>query len=324
MSDFVLVPENPLPPGGKAGWLTAADGARLRYAAWPADASRFAKPRGTVVLLHGRGEFIEKYFEVVGELIDRGFAVATFDWRGQGLSDRPLADRRKCHIDDFSTFDSDLELLMAQVVAAEMPLPWVALAHSMGGNVLIRAAHDKPDWFGALVVSTPMLGLKLGGKWAQRGLRLFVSTMCRMGRGAAYVPAGGPAGHDDVDFADNVVTSDPERYARTQAIERANRDLALGSPTMGWLDAAFRSIDRVGERSFLAAIRAPALMFQAGRDSLIEPSALGDAAQCLPAAELVTIGPARHEIMMERAELRRRFWSAFDRFADRQLGPVSG
>ena len=49
------------------------------------------RPRGTVVLLTGRGEFIEKYAtEVVGELLERGFAVVALDWRGQGLSDRPL------------------------------------------------------------------------------------------------------------------------------------------------------------------------------------------------------------------------------------------
>ena len=53
-------------------------------------------------LFQGRAEFIEKYFETVRELRARGFAVATIDWRGQGGSERALADPRKGHVGDFS------------------------------------------------------------------------------------------------------------------------------------------------------------------------------------------------------------------------------
>ena len=85
------------------------DGARLRYAWWNA----LGIPRGTVVILTGRGEFIEKYAtEVVGDLLERGFAVAAIDWRGQGLSDRPLQDRGKGHIDTFATYMADLRLFL--------------------------------------------------------------------------------------------------------------------------------------------------------------------------------------------------------------------
>ncbi len=38
---------------------------------------------------------IEKYFEVVSELRERGFAVAVLDWRGQGGSARALPIRAK-------------------------------------------------------------------------------------------------------------------------------------------------------------------------------------------------------------------------------------
>ena len=63
-------------------------------------------PQGTVCILQGRAEFIEKYFETVGDLLLRGFAVATFDWRGQGLSARRLGNPRKGHVrrfDDYRT-----------------------------------------------------------------------------------------------------------------------------------------------------------------------------------------------------------------------------
>ena len=44
---------------------------------------------------------LEKYFETIQELLDRGFNVICFDWRGQGLSDRMIIDTSKQYIEDF-------------------------------------------------------------------------------------------------------------------------------------------------------------------------------------------------------------------------------
>ncbi len=77
---LVATPDNPIPPGAILSAARAIDGAPLRAARWVPPTAR----RGTVTILPGRAEFIEKYFEVVGELLARGFAVATIDWRGQG------------------------------------------------------------------------------------------------------------------------------------------------------------------------------------------------------------------------------------------------
>ena len=100
---LVSIAANPVPEDVVTGMLTTPDGRALRFA-------RFAPPpgrRGTVCLFQGRAEFIEKYFETVRDLRSRGFAVATFDWRGQGLSDRALADPYKGHVSDFAEFFGD-------------------------------------------------------------------------------------------------------------------------------------------------------------------------------------------------------------------------
>ena len=64
-------------------FIVTPSGAHLRTATFAAAAG--APQRGVCVLLHGQTEFIEKYIEVIGELQARGFCVATFDWRGQGM-----------------------------------------------------------------------------------------------------------------------------------------------------------------------------------------------------------------------------------------------
>ena len=112
--------------------------------------------------MQGRAEFIEKYFETVRDLRARGFAVATFDWRGQGLSDRALSDRHKGYVRNFSNYITDLEAVMEQVVLPDCPPPIFALGHSMGAAVAIRACHDGSRWFERIVLSAPMIALPAG------------------------------------------------------------------------------------------------------------------------------------------------------------------
>src|SRR4051794_9814943 len=119
------------PPGGEAGWFTGAGGAKLRAAIFTPPAKN-GRARGTIVLSGGRTEPIEKYYEVIGECLDRGFVVLAHDWRGQGLSHRDLADPLKGHARGHKVFLDDFRALLG-AYDTRMPKPWIALAHSMGG-----------------------------------------------------------------------------------------------------------------------------------------------------------------------------------------------
>src|SRR5215467_11614042 len=155
MVKLVSIPANPVPEGAVVGLVKTPDGTSIRFARWPAPRDR----KGTVCVFHGRTEFIEKYFEVVRDLVARGFAVATFDWRGQGLSDRILREPRKGHISNFAKYGIDLETFMREVVLPDCPPPLFGLANSMGAAVLMRAAAQGNRWFDRLVLCAPMIKL---------------------------------------------------------------------------------------------------------------------------------------------------------------------
>ena len=87
--DLIALAKNPVPSGATTGYFDCPGKLKLRFARW--EATR-GPQRGTVCLFQGRGEFIEKYFEVVADLRRRGFGVATMDWRGQGGSSRMLSN----------------------------------------------------------------------------------------------------------------------------------------------------------------------------------------------------------------------------------------
>jgi lysophospholipase len=108
-------PDNPAPPGAINGLILAAGGVRLRTARWAP-----SSPIGTIVLLGGRSEFIEKYIEVVGELLTRRFAVAAVDWRDQ----------------------------------------WIGLSHSIGAAVRLGALSAGRCPFESLALTSPMIAVK--------------------------------------------------------------------------------------------------------------------------------------------------------------------
>jgi lysophospholipase len=306
---LVSIPANPVPEGAVTGVLKTPDGVSLRFARWPAPSSG---RKGTVCLFQGRIEFIEKYFEVVRDLNARGFAVATLDWRGQGLSGRRLREPRKGHVANFAQYDTDLETFMKEVVLPDCPPPLFALANSMGATVMIRAAAKGHRWFDRMVLCAPMI--KLANIPMLPVMPAVARTLRLAGFGGAYIPGGGPACSASGPFLDNPVTSDPIRHARTAAIIEAEPSLALGAPTIAWADAALRAMADFARPAFPVKLRQPMLIVACGRDGLVSTAAIENFGSRLPAGSYLVVPGARHEVMMELDVYRSQFWAAFDAF----------
>ncbi len=302
------IPSNPVPEGAVCSEIVAADGVKLRHARWNSATAR----RGTVVFLPGRTDMIEKYFEVVEELRHRGFAVATLDWRGQGGSQRKLKDPRKGHVWNFDEYQFDVDALMRDVVLPDCPPPIFALAHSMGAAVLLEAVRQGKRWFDRVVLSAPMIGLTglRSRGTAQQGAK-FASML---GLGRLYVPGGGPMPRASLPFVGNLLTSDPVRYERTASIIEALPQLALGSPTLGWMNAAFETMEKLGDPAYPSAIRQPMLIVAAGEDKIVSTLATERFATRLRAGHHLVVAGSRHELLLERDVFREQFWAAFDAF----------
>src|SRR4051812_40736729 len=186
--ELVALAKNPAPSGATTGVFKSSGGARLRYARW--EPTRPPK-RGTVCVFQGRGEFIEKYFEVVADLRRRGFAVATMDWRGQGGSDRALTNPCKGYVRSFSEYDQDLAHFMKEIVLPDCRPPFIALAHSMGGHILLRNATLPGSSFSRMVLSAPMIDIAEARLGAPRAVsRAYAEILGGIGFGSLYVKGG--------------------------------------------------------------------------------------------------------------------------------------
>ena len=146
MTDSILfsTPDNPVPDNRTEGYFETHDGHKLRYAVF-----RCKQPvaKGTVVLLQGRNEFIEKYFETIRDLTAKGLWVATFDLRGQGGSGAAAQKHpSRGHVRRFSDYERDLDDFLEQIVLPDTRLPFYLLAHSTGALIALSAAPrlDEP------------------------------------------------------------------------------------------------------------------------------------------------------------------------------------
>jgi lysophospholipase len=299
----------------KAQGLQAPDGVGLRAGVWevPEDVAK----RGLCILLQGLGEFLEKYDEVAGELNARGFTVISVDWRSQGASERGGRDNRVAHVADFDEYDHDIAVLIQRLAGAGN-LPIIALAHSLGAHILLRYLHFHKRSLHCAALVAPMLDVDTQGhaSW----LVNFASTLMPL-IGASQRPVPGTADRDPmtVRFEDNLVTSDPVRYARTQEKLRKQPFLRINGPSFGWLRAALRSMRQVRGKNYADEIVTPLVLFGAGKDRIVKTPPIREYAALLPRAEYVEIAEAEHEILMERDELRAAFWRAFDAFVENQL-----
>jgi lysophospholipase len=271
--------------------------------------------RGRMLVLGGRGDMIEKYLEVIHHWAARGWAVTSFDWRGQGGSGRLTADPMCGHIDDFGVWIADLKSLAAEW-RAQGRGPAVMVAHSMGGHLLLRALAEQLPSPDAAAITAPMLDVNSG--LLPRGLAGGIaSLMCRLGfaKHQAWTQKDGSERQRRI--RQKRLTHDPERYADELWWRDHSRDVALGSPSWAWVREALRSTRALERGRAIEAIHTPILLLATAADELVSTPAIQRIAARLPDARLHIYGAeAAHEILRELDLVRLDALARIDRFFD--------
>ncbi|BCX17820.1 MAG: hypothetical protein KatS3mg117_1502 [Geminicoccaceae bacterium] len=282
------------------------------------------RARGTVLLLEGRGEFLEKYAATVARLVAAGFVVFAFDWRGQGGSPRLVPGTPRGHVDDFAHYLEDLELVVARAVELDLPRPWTLLGHSLGGHLALRwlAAGPRPVSRAALV--TPMLDIALVPR-PRPLVRLLAEVAVRTGARRRYA-LGQRDPLPSCAFEGNPLTSCPEGFAAAWELRRRHPDRRVGGVTWGWLAAALRSIEAIHAEGVPERIDLPVLLVRAGDERIVCNEAIARFARRLPRARLVDLPGARHDVFFERPPLRARLFEELVGFLageTEELSPVA-
>ena len=312
--EFVITDSNPVPQGARPGWFTTSDGVRLRMAVFK---PRSGGTRGTVCLVHGRTEFIEKYFETISDFLARGFAVATFDWRGQGLSQRLLPNQLG-HVTSFEDYWNDLKSFHANVLLPDCPGPFYLVGHSMGGLVSLMAAARDRLMFDRVFVSAPMLAID-GMPFSSTGMARYGRLMCLFGLGQRAATRN-DVPQSRMPFENNPLTGDLVRFSRNTDIIRARPEIETHAPTYGWAAAAFAAMAEVTGDAFPAEIRIPVLMLVAARDRVVSSSAIEALGMRMRTGRHIVVPAAQHELFQESEPIRAQVLAAFDAFVTNPSG----
>jgi lysophospholipase len=268
--------------------------------------------KGTVVILNGRADFVERYFETMADLQRRGYHVAGFDWRGQGGSQRLLKDHLRGHIRSYREYDEDLRAVMEGVVTKNCPGPYYAIGHSTGGHILLRNL-SRQTWFKKAIVTAPLMELRYGA-WPKSVAFLLATVATAFGFGWCYLPGFKKPPFLLRDFEGNPLTSDRKRWDRDVRTMQDHKTLGVGGPTYAWLVATILSFKDLHSRRKGQGLNCPVMMILAGREHVVDNAASHRFANAMPGVSVVTIGQSMHEIMLENDTVRKEFLAVFDSY----------
>jgi lysophospholipase len=306
------------PPGFRWGSFTTRDGNHIRFGSVSPP-----QPQAVIVCLQGLSEFTEKYFEFARDLLARDYAFWMMDWKGQALSQRDPRDPMRRHAQDFIGDVGDLDEFIGRIIRPALP-PGMELAlfgHSMGGNIGLRYLAAHPGVFACAGFTAPMIGISPIGRLPGMASLLLTSLFSSLSS-FSYIPTGGREWNPDMRAHPrrDIFSSDPVRKQLHNAWFAAEPALQVGNVTFGWLHAANHSCALLQKPGFAAKIATPCLLALAGDDTLVLNSAARRMAQHMPQAQILELPGAKHEIIMERDEIRGAFLRTFFALVDQTAG----
>ncbi len=218
---------------------------------------------------HGmRYEHVARYF------VDRGWNVLVPDQRGHGRSGGVPT-----HISRFQQYCEDLEKIRLHFKL--VPEQTAILAHSMGGLVSIRYCQTYSNHIKAMVLSSPLLGVRVKVPFLTLLIGKILSYVYPLKRFKSRV--------------DQCYTTRNEEKLR----ERENDPLAHQSITAGWFFSMQEALKEAWDNA--ALINIPTLIVQAGDDYIVDPHVPEDWLSQTSATdkEFIFLDEHYHEVLNE-------------------------
>lgn len=297
------------PPDTAAYWVRAADGIKLRVALNLSGRTE----KGTILVFPGRTEFIETFGRTMVEFAELGYSTLVIDWRGHGLSDRIAQDPQLGHVRRFSDYQLDVAAMVQAAGQLGLPEPWYLVGNSMGACIGLRALIDGLP-ISACAFCAPMWDIKLSAL-----ARLFAWpaswAASVTGKGQRYAP--GHSGESyilSVDYASNRRTNDEDMYRYMVRQAEVAPELHTGGPSMTWLNQVLRETRKL---SRVPSPNLPCISFCPKEDELVSLPAVKSRMACWPGGRLEFIPGAKHNLLLEQAQIRGRILAKLCQFFER-------
>lgn len=280
---------------GRFGEFPGVGGVKIRYVT-------FQKQNGSgaLVVLPGKSETYLKYAEFFYDLQELPLSLYSMDHRGMGFSERMLPDRLKMHVEHFDDYLQDVRTFLDTVVKAGGYERLFVLGHSTGSLIAALILESHPEEFQAGILCSPLFDLNVG-PIPGFVLRVLARLLDRPGRHEEY--SIGQKNIERLPFEKNTISHSFPRWSLwEQEIIPNTEAIQFGGVTNRWiresLMAGYRAVRGAGQ------IKAPVLLLQAEQDSLTKAGAQDRFCRRVPLCRKVLLQGARHEILIEREDIR--------------------
>ncbi len=306
---YIELDDYKAPKGIKSYFVPMDDGIRLRVCQW---INTSKEKKGTILLQQGHNEFIEKYYETIQEFLDKNYSVISFDWRGQGMSDHQIDDIHKAFIKDFERHDTDLKYILEEIIEKNFSKPLIGIGHSMGGCLMLSAFHDHPNRFSKGILSAPMLGFK-----NEKFLKTASSLMNFLKKDTDYLLGSKPNMGKEIQFQDNDLTSDTERYKRNIFLVRKQPNIRLWGVTNAFAKAVNKRLKIMRKNNWAEEIDIDILIINNTKDRVVDSEKINLMEKRLKKSKIINFDKTEHEIFMEKNKFRKIMWKEIDIFLNK-------
>jgi lysophospholipase len=305
-------------------FFTTYDHLKIRYQTHYADKAADTPPKAVFILLNGRREYIEMYQPVFDDLHARGLDIWAMDWRGQGKSDRELANFQKGFVKSFDDYQKDLLQfynLICDHYQQKFPdhqrPKMILFGHSMGGHNALRFGLEHPEKMDAILLSAPMISIHLP-KGVGTISRFLVWFNNLIGNGEKYAIAQGD--FKRIPFKGNVVFYNQSHFERDQDFMEKTPAMQLGGVTYRWLQEAFRSSQKIIH--FNKKLQVPTTILTAKDDFLVDNRIQTQFADQHDLCHQIVIENAIHHTILDLPHTQKIFFEALDKIIDRLHPPA--
>jgi len=242
----------------------AKDGTQLRWGR-----TAFNKnAKATIVLIPGYTSTLEHFAEHLNHWDSQGYNVVGIDLRGQGGSDRPLANPEKHWIDSFSTYAQDIDGLLTNEIIGKPDVPVIIVASSLGAHVAYRTIGDYQTNVAGMVLNAPAFKPRL--EPSNGVAKTVIGLLSVLGKGKAY----GPEQSDWKPLSEDMNVGDAcsdylPRYNLHDALAVKNPELRMGAATNKWVSEMLKSGALVTKPGYADKINIPVHMLLVPDDGIV-------------------------------------------------------
>lgn len=273
----------------QSGKFTAFDNTEIYYEYFLSENSR-----GTIVIVHGLSEFINKFYEFIYYSLNQGFNVFVYDQRCHGLSGRLTDELDLLHVDKFNDYVRDLSQFVETVVKKIVDNPIYLYSQSMGGAecALYLAKHSENIKKAVLAVPMfqPVVDV-VPYKIARAGVsvaRHFYGSKHKFLLSKEFDP--------NIKYNESQGTS-RARFEHNMNMRKENPNYRSTPMSFGWTYNSLIVRKSIFRNKNINGIKTPILLLTAKNDRVVEAKPHYDFAKKCKMCKLVELENANHALL---------------------------